>query len=291
MSALEQRYRRNFVVAIVLHVGIIGGIVLMEQLPSFGNRTESVPPFVEAAFFGEPPAGAGTGLGNYKAPEPAPLRAQLPAPANSPSDDSAAPPTKPAAPVKSDPHDVLIPTKKTVVKKPATETVAKPTAIKKPASPVASASGPGASAADYKKRFSSALASASDGSAGGDNKPAGGGKGTRIGSTAGSPDGVGGGVGQGTPNWQYFRQVHDVLYQAWEQPDSAVDKKLMTTIALRVARDGSIADASVRLGSGNRSMDESVLSAVRRVPRLDPPPDALVRGEYATITVNFSAEG
>ncbi|MEI6084327.1 MAG: TonB family protein [Verrucomicrobiota bacterium] len=298
MSALEKRYRRNFIVAVVLHIGIIGGIVLLEQLPSFGNRTETPLAFVEADILGELPEGAGTGRGAYKAPEPESIKAQLPAPANSSSDDTVAPEPKRSPVPKADPNEIAIPTKKPTPKKTSVvATAAKPVATKKPAAAVSNSAaqtgGTSSSAADIKRRFASALASSADGTAGGDNKPAGGGKGkgSRIGSPGGSPDGVAGGVGQGTPNWQYFRQVHDALYQAWEQPDSAVDKKLMTTVALRVARDGSIADASVRLGSGNKSMDESVLSAVRRVPRLDPPPDALVRGEYAVITVNFQAEG
>jgi len=33
------------------------------------------------------------------------------------------------------------------------------------------------------------------------------------------------------------------------------------------------------------------LAAVRKVPRLEPPPAILVYGEYAVITVNFSVEG
>jgi hypothetical protein len=38
-------------------------------------------------------------------------------------------------------------------------------------------------------------------------------------------------------------------------------------------------------------MDESVLTAARKVPRLDPPPDNLVRGTAANITVDFQVEG
>src|SRR5213075_2843919 len=60
MSALEKRYRRNFIVALVLHLGIIGGIVSVERLSSFGNRTESTPASVEAALIGEEPEGKGT---------------------------------------------------------------------------------------------------------------------------------------------------------------------------------------------------------------------------------------
>lgn len=317
MSTLEQRYRRNFILAVVLHVAIVGGVVVVEKLPVFADHQESPPAFVEAALLGEAPEGNGTGLGPYKAPDPLPAPAPAPAPAPSPasapvpsapSDESAAPEPKVATPVHSDPSEVLLPAKKSSTKKPATETPTKTvaksttptktTTAKKPAPAVASAgktsgNGTGTGADEFRRRFASALTSYENGTPGGDNKPGGGGKGKggNVGSPNGVKNGVPGGVGQGSANWEYFRQVHDVLYQAWDQPDSALDKKLMTTVALRVARDGSIADASVRVGSGNKSMDASVLAAVRKVPRLDPPPDVLMRGEYAVITVNFQAEG
>lgn len=297
MRTLDQRYRRNFIVAVVLHVVIVGGVMVVEELPAFGRRADAEPMFVEAALLGELPAGDGTGLGAYKAPEvtPAPLRM----PAAAASDESAAPDTRHATPTKVEANDILVPSKKAApTKKPVAESAKKPaTVAKKPAAPAAKSTGgtasAGTSAAEFRKRFASALSSSANGTAGGDNKPAGGGKGKggNIGSPAGSKNGVAGGIGQGSANWEYFRLVHDVLYEAWEQPDSALDRKLMTTVALRVARDGSIADASVRVGSGNKSMDDSVLSAVRKVPRLEPPPDALVRGSYATITVDFQAEG
>ena len=89
---------------------------------------------------------------------------------------------------------------------------------------------------------------------------------------------------------QYYQHIHDVLYEAWDQPGNAADKHLVTTVALKIARNGSIADASVKIGSGNKLMDESVLTAARKVPHLAPPPATLVRGGFAVITVNFQVK-
>ena len=127
----------------------------------------------------------------------------------------------------------------------------------------------------------------------GDGKEAGGGKGTsgRIGSPTGSPDGMVGGVGQGSPFWQYYQHVHDQMYEAWEQPGDSLSQKLVAKVLIRVARDGTIADAALRNSSGNKLMDDSALTAARKVQRLEPPPDALVKGAFAEITIDFQVEG
>src|SRR5438045_5482038 len=116
------------------------------------------------------------------------------------------------------PDQVPIP-KKTAPKKPVKD--ARPVASKKPATTAkpAASTAKGPSADDIKNRFAKALAAAEDGTPYGDGKKVGGGSGKgRIGSPNGSPDGVVGGVGQGTANWKYFEHVHDVMYEAWEQP-------------------------------------------------------------------------
>ena len=82
-----------------------------------------------------------------------------------------------------------------------------------------------------------------------------------------------------------------MLYEAWEQPSAGVDKNTLTTIQLRIAKDGSIVDASMQVGSGSKIMDESVLAALRKVSRLDPPPDGLLHGEFAVISIKFGLEG
>jgi TonB family protein len=300
MSALEKRYRRNFFVAIVLHVALVGGVICWEEFVPTGRAPEAIAvQWVPAALLGEMPEGKGTGKGMYKAPEASLGEPASSRPGNSPSDESPAP-KKPSA------NEIALPATKPAPKKPATTakpaaTSAKPTTAKtttagsSTAKTTSTTSGAGkaASADDIRRRFASALSSSADGTPYGDNRPAGGGtaKGGRIGSPDGSPDGVPEGIGQGTPGWRYYKHIHDVLYQAWDQTEGALDRKLVATVQLRIARDGSVAEATMRFGSGNRAMDESVMAAVRRVPRLDPPPDMLVRNGYAIINVNFSAEG
>ena len=81
MSALEKRYRRNFVVAVLLHVVLVGGIVLLDQTNLFGNRT-APPEVIEGIIIGDPPVGPGTGLGRYHAPA---ARTQSAAPPSAPA--------------------------------------------------------------------------------------------------------------------------------------------------------------------------------------------------------------
>jgi TonB family protein len=81
------------------------------------------------------------------------------------------------------------------------------------------------------------------------------------------------------------------MYDAWSQSGSSLDKKLMTSVWLRIARDGSITDVSLKNSSGNRAMDESVLEAARKVLRLDPPPSGLIEGDTAKVSVEFQVEG
>jgi len=315
MNAPDQRYRRNFILALTLHASVIGILIGWEHFLSDDGLAQSNSEIIQADILGELPAGDGPGRGLYKAPEPpgpAPA-AQAPAAAasesaaaqNSPEDEAVAPAAKAVPQPKPAPDEIAVPTKKTSKKpvaesKPATTASGKKPATTTAATPAKTAkatagtgSGKGSSAEEIRNRFAKALGSSANGTPYGDGRAAGGGtsKSGKIGSPNGLAEGEVGGIGQGTPNARYLQHVHDVLYEAWEQPGSALDKRLITTIHLRIARDGSIAEASVKIGSGNKLMDESVLAAVRKVPRLEPPPAILVHGEYAVIPVNFSVEG
>jgi TonB family protein len=321
MSTIEKRFRRNFVFACLAHAGLIGGIILFEGVL---NRAQSnVPTAVDlitpADILGDLPAGSGNGRGQYTAPLTEPAHQPEAAPAGPAEtsvapEQSVAPKVKAAPPETSDPNEIAIPKKQAVKesKKPADTTtkkvVASDKAVQKSASTnkkaVATAksstqSGSAStaeSAASIRRRFASALASADGGSEGGDNRPAGGGNGEskygHLGSPDGAAGGIAGGVGQGSPFWSYYLRVHDVMYEAWDQPGKAVDfdKKLVTTVLLRVARDGRIDGVRLAHSSGNQLMDDSVLSAAHRVPRLDPLPEGL-GGDFAEISVNFRLEG
>ncbi len=295
MNASAKRYRRNFIIALLLHGGVIVGIVAWEQFFSDVSFARPSSEIIEADILGELPAGTGTGRGLYKAPEPAGPAPAVPTPPaqNLAEDEVATPEQKSVAQSKADPNEIAIP-KKSTTKKPTVASTGKKSVTNTTAKASATTgAGKGSSAEDIKNRFAKALGSSAGGTPYGDGKAAGGGTGKsgKIGSPSGTADGVVGGIGQGTPNWQYYQHVHDALYEAWDQPGTALDKRLMTTVALRIARDGSVTEATVKVGSGNKLMDDSVLAAVRKVPRLEPPPDTLVRGAYAIIAVNFQVEG
>ncbi|HTS17197.1 MAG TPA: TonB family protein [Verrucomicrobiae bacterium] len=329
MSTIEKRFRRNFVLACFVHAALIAGIILFEGVL---NRARSnVPVTTElitpADILGDLPVGPGHGRGQYTAPPPepaheasaaAPATAAAAAPsapvAASAPEPRAAPKAKAASVEKLDPNEVAIPKKQSTkqLKKPAdgkaeeaetngkssqksVATTKKTVATAKSSTQNGSSNG-AESAAAIRRRFASALASADGGSEGGDNQAPGGGDGVsrygRLGSPEGAADGIAGGVGKGSPFWSYYLHVHDVMYEAWEQPGKSadIDKKLVTTILLRVARDGRIDGVKLQHSSGNELMDNSALSAARSVPKLDPLPEGL-GGDFAEISVNFRLEG
>jgi TonB family protein len=326
MSTMEKRFRRNFVVACIVHVAIIGGIVIFEGV--FSNAHSNVPATTEliipADILGDQPVGEGSGRGNYAPPPPEPAgeSAAATAPA-APSEPAAkpvepvAPKATPAPPEAKDPNDILIPKKPVAkeIKKPVdttakktdttdkttdkpvdkTTTSKKAVASAKPSAKTGSTA-PAVSADTIRQRFASALAASDGGSAGGDNRKAGGGTGVskygRSGSPDGAADGIAGGVGKGSQFWSYYMHVHDRMYEAWDQPGQAnsLDKKLVATIVLHVARDGRIEGVRLEHSSGNKLMDDSAVTAAHNVPRLDPLPEGL-GGDFAEISVNFRLEG
>jgi TonB family protein len=321
MSTIEKRFRRNFIVACLMHAALIGGIIFFEGAL---RRAQSNAPIVTelitpADILGDLPTGTGSGRGQYTAPPPEPAHPPEAAPAG-PAETSVAPvqpvapKVKAAPPETTGPNEIAVPKKQAVKppKKPAdattkgTETTDKaaqksPTTAKKAVATAKSSTQSGSggtaeSAASIRRRFASALASAEGGSEGGDNRPAGGGNGQskygRLGSPDGALDGMAGGVGKGSPFWSYYLRVHDVMYEAWDQPGKAVDfdKKLVATILLRVSRDGRIDGVRLAHSSGNQLMDDSALAAAHSVPRLDPLPEGL-GGDFAEISVNFRLEG
>ena len=304
MSDRDRPLRRNFVVALVVHIVLITGIVLWEEFFPGGPRSSSA--FVElvtpADIPGELTKGSGTGRGNYAPPKEPPGAREVAGPSEAmmPGDESLAPQPKSVSLPKSDPNEIALPKKRPAkkqveaAKKPATTSKSKSATTTTGTSKAkATSTGTPPSVAEIRNRFAKALAAADDGTPYGDGKAAGGGKGTsgRIGSPTGSPDGMVGGVGQGSPFWQYYQHVHDQMYEAWEQPGDSLSQKLVAKVLIRVARDGTIADAALRNSSGNKLMDDSALTAARKVQRLEPPPDALVKGAFAEITIDFQVEG
>ena len=323
MSTIEKRFRRNFIVACLVHIAIIGGIVVFEGV--FNNAHSNVPATTEliipADILGDLPTG--TGRGNYAPPPPEPAGENA-GPAAGPSEPAAkpeepvAPKVKATLPEAKDPNEIAIPkkpvpketkkpvdatAKKTVTSdKTADKTVDKSTATPKKTVANAKSSGKTGSAgtavsADtIRQRFASALSASEGGTPGGDNRAPGGGTGVskygRLGSPDGAADGIAGGVGKGSQFWSYYMHVHDKMYEAWDQPGKAnsLDRKLVATLVLHVARDGRIEGVRMERSSGNKLLDDSVMTAAHSVPRLDPLPEGL-GGDFADISVNFRLEG
>jgi len=321
MSTIEKRFRRNFGVACFVHAALIGGIIFFEG--AFHRAQSNAPIAAElitpADILGDLPTGTVNGRGAYTAPPPEPAH-QPEAASAGPAETTAAPvprtapKVKAAPPETTGPNEIAVP-KKQVVKQPKkpsdvmtkeaamgdktaqkSATTAKKAVATAKSSTQSGTASTAESAASIRRRFASALASADGGSDGGDNRPAGGGTGEskygRLGSPDGAADGIAGGDGKGSLFWSYYLHVHDVMYEAWDQPGKAVDfdKKLVTTILLRVARDGRIDGVRMQHSSGNELMDNSVMAAAHSVPKLDPLPEGL-GGDFAEISVNFRLEG
>jgi TonB family protein len=102
---------------------------------------------------------------------------------------------------------------------------------------------------------------------------------------------VPGGVGPGSPNWQYYLHVHDKMYEAWDQSVALSDRKLLSIVTIKIARDGNIVGVTLKHSSGNKRMDDLALAAARKVQMLEPPPEALVKGSNAEVSVEFQLEG
>src|SRR5712671_4938247 len=113
MSTIEKRFRRNFIVASVVHVAIIGGLVVFEGV--FNSARSNVPATTEliipAGIIGDQPTGPGNGRGNYTAPPPEPASENTGPPAG-PSEPVAkpeepvAPKVKAAPPETKDPNEI-----------------------------------------------------------------------------------------------------------------------------------------------------------------------------------------
>jgi len=103
---------------------------------------------------------------------------------------------------------------------------------------------------------------------------------------AGSGPGTGGG-GTLHPYAWYLNQVRAAMYEAWQQPSSLIGKKgLVTTVEIRVQRDGQITAKKIATPSGNTQMDDSVLRALEAVTRLPELP-AGFGGLYKDISIDF----
>lgn len=94
----------------------------------------------------------------------------------------------------------------------------------------------------------------------------------------------------GTPSemGSYYGTVQRILYQAWQQPPGVAG--LSAQVSIRIARDGNITQRNMVRGSGNATMDASVMSALRSVSSLPRLP-ASFDGAFHDVTITFESSG
>lgn len=319
MNSRLPTFRRNLACASIAHVALVGLVAMWQGVvaPWRDRSAVEVEIFTPADLLGDMPVGDGTGRGAYTPPRlgtPAAATVSPPGEAIFTPEERPAPAARPT-PVKAQAGEVAVPKKEakpvpaakpapaTAEKKPSATTATRTSAstgTTRSATASAAVKGSptgsptGVSEADIRNRFAKALKAEAGGTPYGDGRKAGGGEGRSpvIGSRNGSPDGIAGGVGKGSPFWWYYQHVHDRMYEAWVQPPESVnwDKRQFSTVVLKVARNGEILAVRLQTPSGNRAMDESALAAARSVEKLQPLPDGL-GGATAEITVNFQLEG
>ncbi len=105
------------------------------------------------------------------------------------------------------------------------------------------------------------------------------------------PGKVGDGKGKSDFGW-YNSMLGDVFKNRWTQPTSVVrgGTDFVTTLKIRIAKDGSISHREIVNASGNPVMDESVLAAAEKVPAVDPFPTGICSGDFYEITINFKLD-
>jgi periplasmic protein TonB len=105
-------------------------------------------------------------------------------------------------------------------------------------------------------------------------------------------NGTGPGAGPGSDFGGYFAGLRDKYYAVWTQPTS-IDRgsgDIITTLRIKVKRDGTVLSYEIVRPSGNSLMDGSVLAAAEEVKKIDPLPEGLGREEIVDIPINFKLD-
>ncbi len=81
------------------------------------------------------------------------------------------------------------------------------------------------------------------------------------------------------------------MHEAWVQPSELSGRAgLVTVVAVRVQKDGTVSHHELASPSGDRVMDDSVMKAVRSVRHLKPLPPRF-GGAYKEIAIEFELAG
>lgn len=102
------------------------------------------------------------------------------------------------------------------------------------------------------------------------------------------PSDIPGAVPLDTPDTKYrlyFDQVKDKIMRKWHYPRSAGERRVEgeALVEIRIAKDGSLESAIVHRSSGNGSLDDAALDAVKAAEPFPPVPD-----DVATKTLAIS---
>ena len=89
----------------------------------------------------------------------------------------------------------------------------------------------------------------------------------------------------------YYEMLDDRFTSRWEQPLSIVrsTQQFVTTLKIRITKDGTIALREIANSSGNPLMDESVMNAARKVLAVDPLPAGLGNDSF-DVNINFKLD-
>lgn len=302
----DRTFRRNFFVIAALHVVAVAVIYFVSawQRKSPADRVV----WLEDGSVG----GGNTGAGDA-APEPPP------APSARESKPEAPPATKSelisVPPINQAPSEIVTPkaTPVPTTPKPATakpespkphtpkatpKPTPKPSPKPKPATPKATPGEEGEDTPPKPKASPSEKPKASPGAAKTD------GAGTAANKTPGATGGNGPGAGNGKGpaksgsgsgtsefGW-YFSMIHDRFHSRWDQPTdiARTGQDIVTTLKIRIGKDGAIQNREVIHSSGNTVMDESVMAAAERVQQIDPLPAGLGNGDFFEVNVAFKLD-
>lgn len=114
-------------------------------------------------------------------------------------------------------------------------------------------------------------------------------QGTGSGPGTGAGSGTGGGAGLLN---SYFGEVQQLFTSVWDQPVSLprTGAPPVTTLRLWVKRDGTILRSEIERSSGNSVMDDSVLTAARRVSSVPPVPKGIGSDDELSFAINFELD-
>ena len=308
----DSSFRRNLLIVAALHIVFIGAVWLVSLWP--GKKTPDQVLWLEGGSVGGGETGAGEpeSVSNPDPPTPEPepppkpepekMELVQPPPVAPPAPSEIVTPKTTPAPTTPPPATPKPTTPKPTTPKPETPKPATPKATPK-AAPKSKATpkdsehsdtSPKPKTSPAEKPKATPGAKKTDGAATsteakpGTAKAGGNGPGTGNGK---GPGKAGSGTGDPPFGW-YFSMLHDRFHNRWEQPTSIVraGADFVTTLKIRIAKDGTISNREIVNSSGNPVMDESVLAAANKVQQIDPLPAGLGDGEFFEIKVNFKLD-